>query len=194
MTPGPGNRPNDVERDQRERLYAGLVAATAERGYAATRVADVIERAGISRSTFYRHFGSLYDCLLQTLDTIVASAEAEMAVELESAGPWNERLRGCFDALMPRRRSPRSRMSDALARLDESMAGFQALLAEGLRRRSQPSGVAVEAIGASILALGYEDLTRRGAGTLYELVPPAAFVALAPAIGTIEACTIVNSG
>jgi hypothetical protein len=35
-------------------------------------------------------------------------------------------------------------------------------------------------------------LSRRGAAHLYELAPSATFVALAPAVGTIEACAVVN--
>lgn len=408
LRPGPGNEREEVERNQRELLSAAFVATVAERGYASTRVADVIARAGIPRKTFYRHFDNLHDCALQTLETIVAGTEASMAVALERDGSWDQRLRAYFKALidlviaqpaaarlclveayvvgpdavarvdrmaravgrralavleesperagMPREvaravlgglrtviltrlytgredelpslvpqlmdwalgyrtppaplRTPtepdaaprplprdrddsRQRIVDALAavvardgyagatitevaqagsmslstfydhfngkeaaflaalddamrrmlevalpayrqaedwphgvrdgldalltylagdpstaafvpeaicagapaaldRLDEGMRSFQALLASGLNRHARPSSVAAEAIGASILSLGYDDLSRRGPKTLYELTPPAAFVALAPAIGAIEACTIAN--
>lgn len=47
----------DVARSQRGRILRAVAESVAERGYAATSVADVITRAGVSRSTFYE----LYD-------------------------------------------------------------------------------------------------------------------------------------
>jgi AcrR family transcriptional regulator len=47
----------DVARSQRGRILRAVAESVAENGYAATSVADVIARAGVSRSTFYE----LYD-------------------------------------------------------------------------------------------------------------------------------------
>ena len=47
----------DVARSQRGRILRAVAESMAEKGYAATSVADVIARAGVSRSTFYE----LYD-------------------------------------------------------------------------------------------------------------------------------------
>lgn len=47
----------DVARSQRGRILRGVAESVAAKGYAATSVADVIARAGVSRSTFYE----LYD-------------------------------------------------------------------------------------------------------------------------------------
>ena len=46
-----------VEQAQRIRLAVAMADAMAERGYVGTPVAAVLERAGVSRETFYR----LYD-------------------------------------------------------------------------------------------------------------------------------------
>lgn len=42
--------------DTRERLRAAALALFEERGYAATTVPDIVERAGVARRTFFRHF------------------------------------------------------------------------------------------------------------------------------------------
>lgn len=42
--------------DTRERLRAAALALFEERGYAATTVPDIVERAGVTRRTFFRHF------------------------------------------------------------------------------------------------------------------------------------------
>ena len=48
---------DDVARSQRGRILRAVAESVAAKGYAATSVADVIARAGVSRSTFYE----LYD-------------------------------------------------------------------------------------------------------------------------------------
>src|SRR6478609_1860959 len=56
MRPGRGNAPEESERSQRERLFAALVAISSEKGYEATRIADLVKLAGVSRGAFYEHF------------------------------------------------------------------------------------------------------------------------------------------
>jgi AcrR family transcriptional regulator len=48
--------PREIEQAQRERLLRAVVAAVAELGYANVRIADVVERARVSRQTFYAQF------------------------------------------------------------------------------------------------------------------------------------------
>ena len=54
----------EVAADQRERMFRALAAAMTERGYVATPVAEIIRRAGVSRETFYQHFGSKQECFI----------------------------------------------------------------------------------------------------------------------------------
>lgn len=89
-------------RNQRERMLDGMARAVAEKGYVATSVADVLERAGVSRKTFYEHFRDKEDCFLQTFDEVAGGLlyrvdkafrgeedEGEEAEEL----PWEARIR-----------------------------------------------------------------------------------------------------
>ena len=71
-TPLPGRLPpgrhgipaNLVVEHQRRRLLVAMAEALAEHGYAGVTTTHVSERAGVSTSTFYRHFGNLWDCVL----------------------------------------------------------------------------------------------------------------------------------
>ena len=45
-----------------------MVQAVAEKGYARVAVADVIERAGVSRKTFYEQFANKDECFLAAYD------------------------------------------------------------------------------------------------------------------------------
>ena len=52
------------KQDSRERLLAAAVTALSETGYTAASVEDIAAEAGLSRVTFYRHFGSKADLVV----------------------------------------------------------------------------------------------------------------------------------
>jgi AcrR family transcriptional regulator len=73
-----------VAESQRERLLVAMADAVAAKGYAHVAVAAVIERAGVSRRSFYEHFANKEECFLAAYDAGVAGlldaiAEAEEA-------------------------------------------------------------------------------------------------------------------
>src|SRR5262249_3334455 len=45
-------------------LHEAFISLILERGYDAVTIRDVVERAGVGRSTFYTHFGELDDVLV----------------------------------------------------------------------------------------------------------------------------------
>jgi AcrR family transcriptional regulator len=55
--------PEEVLRDQRERLLAAVPSVAAERGYEAMSVADIVKRAAVSRNAFYKNFSDKQDCV-----------------------------------------------------------------------------------------------------------------------------------
>src|SRR3954463_3168983 len=61
-----------VAESQRERLLVAMADAVAEKGYAHAAVADVIERAGVSRRTFYEHYANKEECFLAAYDAGVS--------------------------------------------------------------------------------------------------------------------------
>jgi AcrR family transcriptional regulator len=63
LYPGGGTPPEEVARNQRERLFGAIFAVVSEKGYEATTVADVLALSGVSRSAFYKHFASKSECL-----------------------------------------------------------------------------------------------------------------------------------
>jgi AcrR family transcriptional regulator len=78
-----------VEDSQRERILEGMAAAVADKGYARTAVADVIERAGVSRKSFYELYPNKEACFLAAYDEgverILGAIETAMA---EEEGDW----------------------------------------------------------------------------------------------------------
>jgi len=57
-------------RAPRQRLIEAMIDVCAREGYAATSIADVIDTASASRSTFYEHFTDKDDCFLAALSQI----------------------------------------------------------------------------------------------------------------------------
>lgn len=54
--------PDEVLRDQRERLIAAVPGVVAERGYEAMSVADIVKAAAVSRNAFYKNFADKQEC------------------------------------------------------------------------------------------------------------------------------------
>jgi AcrR family transcriptional regulator len=82
LPPGRHGIPSNlVKEHQRLRLLAAMAEALGEHGYANVTTTHISERANVSTSTFYKHFGNLWDCLLAAY---VAAAD-RLCVEIESA-------------------------------------------------------------------------------------------------------------
>lgn len=94
--------PSDlVKAVQRERLIVAMLSAAAELGYRGTNVQDVIERAGVSRPTFYEHFANKEDCFLAAFDTSASRLLAKVDQASRAGGDvWRDRLRLGLEALL----------------------------------------------------------------------------------------------
>lgn len=93
----PGHRSHvtrdDVAASQRGRLLDAVTQSVAEKGYAATTVADIVNLAGVSRTTFYQHFKGKPDCFLDAYQSGFDEAIARLYAEAVTHDGWIERLR-----------------------------------------------------------------------------------------------------
>ena len=91
-----------VTQSQRRRIITSMISAVAERGVAETRVVDVVERAGVSRATFYDLFEDLEDCFLATYDQVSGRLleTATAAFEESSDASWPERIHAAVTAVI----------------------------------------------------------------------------------------------
>jgi AcrR family transcriptional regulator len=94
--------PSDlVSAVQRERLIAAMLRAASELGYRKANVQDVIERAGVSRPTFYEHFDNKEDCFLTAFDTTATRLRQRIASAADKGGEsWRNRLRFGLETLL----------------------------------------------------------------------------------------------
>jgi len=56
--------PTEVRRDQRERMLRAMTSAVAELGYANVRIADLVDRARVSKQSYYAQFADKEQCFL----------------------------------------------------------------------------------------------------------------------------------
>jgi AcrR family transcriptional regulator len=99
LPPGRGTPREEAERNQRERLFAAMVATVAEKGYEATTVADLVKLSGVSRSAFYRHFEDKQACFLAAVEALVEPTLKRLGSD-ESVPAGSERARQAFELLI----------------------------------------------------------------------------------------------
>lgn len=93
--------PSDlIKAIQRERLILAMLSAAAELGYLGTNVQDVIDRAGVSRPTFYEHFANKEDCFLAAFDTSAERLRRKIDTAVRKGEGWRDRVRLGLEALL----------------------------------------------------------------------------------------------
>ena len=185
LRPGPGVPREDVERNQRERLYGATVAVTTTLGYGKTRVSDLIEMAGVSRATFYSLFENKEECFLATLDAVLAAALRETARPIGKGGSWELRAQGGIEAftdlLVQQPAAARLCLVESYAagpiavqRVDEALAGFEQLMDRVFthlpEHGSLPPGL-TSALSGGIRKMVHTRLRRHTEDELVELLP-----------------------
>jgi AcrR family transcriptional regulator len=87
---------DEVLASQRGRMIAAMAETVAAKGYAATTVADVVARAGVSRKTFYEHFADREECFLAAYDAAVDALFGAVAERVAAGKPagddWRARV------------------------------------------------------------------------------------------------------
>jgi AcrR family transcriptional regulator len=93
--------PDLIRTVQRERLIIAMLSAAADLGYLETNVQDVIDRAGVSRPTFYEHFSNKEDCFLAAFDTSAERLRKKIdAASRRGGSVWRDRVRYGLEALL----------------------------------------------------------------------------------------------
>ncbi|MGE5335829.1 MAG: TetR/AcrR family transcriptional regulator [Nitrososphaerota archaeon] len=102
LPPGGKRLPPDlIQAIQRQRLIAAMLSAVAELGYLETNVQDVIDRAGVSRPTFYEHFANKEDCFLVAFKTSAERLRQTIDTAMREGGDvWRQRVRLALEALL----------------------------------------------------------------------------------------------
>lgn len=194
-----------IVHDQVERIFGAVAATVVEKGYPAMTLEDIVKNASASLTTFYRHFDSKEDAFLAAYDATMAQAEAAAMPPFRWSRSWPLGVRAALEAFLSFFASEpvwaRIAMVDALSagpRALEHRARTLHLLDEiihpGFEQAPEVPEIAGEAIGGAIYALIYEQIRRRGAEHLSQILPAVTYVALTPFVGAGEAVAVANKG
>ena len=82
-----------------ERVLRALAAIVAEKGYPATTVAEIVDRASTSQRTFYEHFANKEEALLAALDSGSAQMLASVLPAFRRAPDWEQSVRAAYEAM-----------------------------------------------------------------------------------------------
>jgi AcrR family transcriptional regulator len=185
-----------ASESRRELILAAMIRVVGSKGYKETSVADVIEEAGTSRTTFYKNFEDKHECFLAAYDMLVEQVFAEVVANCNGEQSWLERVEKglativelfALDPKLARTAvvevaaagaDARQRHWNAVARFTEYLDGGREL-ADG---RELPENISLMSAGA-VSGLIFDELLAGRAAQLPALLPDLLFAMLVPYIG-----------
>ncbi|WP_328315709.1 TetR/AcrR family transcriptional regulator [Streptomyces sp. NBC_00388] len=157
------------EPGARERLVVAAVDLFTEQGYDATTVAQIAERAGVTKSTFFRHFPDKRELLAAGQETLIRLLTEGIAEAPGQAGPLDAVAAGlarASSAMGPMNRELAPRLKAAIAASAElqerdalKSVSLAAAVTSALVARGVPEPIAAVAGELGILAFkrGYAE-------------------------------------
>lgn len=167
MGPSPVTYPVGMARwepDARDRLLRAALDLFVEQGYDETTVVGIAQRAGLTKSTFFRHFRDKREVLFGGQD-LLNGLLAEGIADAPGAATPLDAVEAALDAVAavftPARRDYAPALLAAIANNSElrerdalKRAGFAETMTAALRRRGVPDRPASVAAWLGVLAFG----------------------------------------
>lgn len=89
-----------VAGHKRRRMMDAIAELTAEQGYEATKIADIVRRAAVARKTLYDNFDGKEDLFLSAVDATMGEMRAAVEEACERTGSPEERVVAGLEALL----------------------------------------------------------------------------------------------
>lgn len=169
LRPGPGMPREEVECNQRERLYGATVALMSEKGYQATTLSELCSLSGVSSRSFYDLFASKHELFLEMLKAVIelaigyAVSNQDLSAGAGGGGAkeWEAAARRGFDAFieMVVAQPATARVMlieayaagpEAMAPIEAAMEGFEWLTRQTAEGSAERAGMPAEMITAHI--------------------------------------------
>ncbi len=192
---------------ERERIVEALIEIAAERGYAETTIEIILQRAGLDRPAFDRHFRGKYDCFLSAWQEMNEGCMREMLEAFNSQEDWPDRLRAVACEIVEGLRHDPRRASFAVevlaagdaarARRDMTMRVIASLIDAGRNEMDDPESVphtTAEALAGSAYGQVYAKVVRGQADELPALIPQLMSAAVMPYLGVEAALAELGRG
>jgi AcrR family transcriptional regulator len=89
-----------VADSQRQRLLEAMTVTVGRRGYRDAHITEVVDRAGVSRRTFYEHFDGKEECFAAAYQQAIDRLVMKTLGAYETKTEWADSLRAGLAALM----------------------------------------------------------------------------------------------
>lgn len=188
-----------VALHKRRRIMDAIAELTAERGYDATKIGDIVRRAGVARKTLYDNFEGKEEVFLAAFDA--ALDEALQRIEADCAaveGGWEERLQtGLATFLRYVAENPalaRMCMIEALSATPAATERYEAAMQRfvDLTKQTVPHDEGLpetieETLVGGVAWIVYQQIRREEAEQAEDLLPELSEFMLGPFQGAAEA-------
>jgi AcrR family transcriptional regulator len=177
---------------KRRRIMDAMAELCAEQGYEATKIADLVRRAGVARKTLYDNFDGKEEVFLAAFDSTVE----EMTLRVEEAceqtgGEWIDRaaagLRAFLGFVAAQPAAARLCLIEAMSATPTASARYDATLQRfvELLRRNAPAGTGLpdtieETLVGGVAWILHQQIRRGGAAQALDLTPELLDFVLSP--------------
>jgi AcrR family transcriptional regulator len=179
-------------------MMDAMAELSSEQGYDATKIADIVRRAGVARKTLYDNFDGKEDLFLTAFAT--ANRELMMAVEAacaESAGIWPKRIEAGLAAILEffaeRPAVARMCMVEALSATPSASARYDVAVEQFVEmlRRNTPAdlglpGTIEETLVGGVAWILNQQIRRGEASQVVDLLPELSEFVLSPYHGVAQ--------
>lgn len=181
-----------VAGHKRRRIMDAIAELTAENGYDATKIGDIVRRAGVARKTLYDNFEGKEEVFLETFDAAVDEALRRIEVDCAKVeGGWEERVRtGLASFLNYVAEEPalaRMCMIEALSatptateHYEVAMQRFVNLVSEHVPHDEQLPETIEETLVGGVAWIVYQQIRRQETESAEDLLPELSEFMLAP--------------
>jgi AcrR family transcriptional regulator len=192
VSPRPALPREFIALHKQRRIMDALAELTAEQGYEATKISDIVKRAGVARKTLYDNFEGKEEVFLAAFD----SARDEVLRRVREGGAyaegdWQERIEGGLAAFLgfvaEQPTVARMCMIEALSatpattqRYEDALEAFVELTRKTLPRDDRLPDTIAETLVGGVAWIVYQQIRRGEAERAEDLLPELTEFMMAP--------------
>lgn len=187
-----------VAAHKRRRIMDAIAELTAEKGYEATKIADIVRRAGVARKTLYDNFEGKEEVFLAAFDAAVDDAMTRIEAACAGVEGWEDRVQAGLAAFLDyvAEKPALARMCTievlsatpaATQRYEEATQRFVALTKRTVPHDDRLPDTIEETLVGGVAWIVYQQIRRDETETAPALLPELSEFMLAPWLGAEEA-------
>ncbi|HEX6455745.1 MAG TPA: TetR/AcrR family transcriptional regulator [Solirubrobacterales bacterium] len=180
-----------VAGHKRRRMMDAIAELTAERGYEATKIADIVRRAAVARKTLYDNFDGKEDLFLSAVDTTLGEMRVIVEEACERTSGFEEQIVAGIEALLEfvaeHPAAARMCMVEAISATPSSARLYDAGMRDfvELLRRRAPAGADLpetieESLAGGVAWIIQQQIRRGEAESATDLLPELSQFLLSP--------------